>query len=50
MHNNYHILIYERAEEVSIEETNKYLDKIKDETKAFPDLYKNIILEYQNNL
>lgn len=50
MHNDYHILIYERVKPVTLEETNRYLNKIEKDTKEFPDLYKNVIKDYQNNL
>lgn len=50
MHNNYHILIYERVKPVTIEETNKYIEKISKDTKEFKNIYEDIILDYQKNL
>lgn len=50
MHNGYHILIYERVKPVTIEETDKYIEKISADTKNFKDIYENLIKEYQKSL
>ena len=50
MHNGYHILIYERVKPVTIEETDKYIEKISTDTKNFKDIYENLIKEYQKSL
>lgn len=50
MNNGYHILVYERVKKVTIEETNMYLQEIREDTKDFPTIYKDIIKNYQKNI
>lgn len=48
MKNNYNILIYERVESVTKEETDLYLNILTDESQKYPQLYKDVIDEYVN--
>ena len=50
MNNGYHILVYERVKKVTIEETNMYLQEIREDTKDFSTIYKDIIKNYQKNI
>lgn len=50
MNNGYHILVYERVKKVTTEETNMYLQEIREDTKDFPTIYKDIIKNYQKNI
>ena len=47
MKNKYQVLIYERVKEVDQEEINMYKEKLKEESKQFPELYEKIIEEYE---
>ncbi len=46
---NYDILIYERIENVNLEEINEYKEILSEESEKYPDLYKNIIDDYVKN-
>lgn len=50
MNNGFHILIYERIMPVDENEINLYLVALEEESKQFPELYKNVILNYKKLL
>ena len=50
MENSYHILIYKRDKEVTREEVERYKDILKEESKEFPELYEDILNNFENNL
>lgn len=52
MKNGYSILIYERVKDVDLYEANLYIEAIKEETKAYDDIYLKVIKNFiiDNNL
>lgn len=50
MNNGYQILIYERVIEVDEEEIEKYEEALTEESKQFPELYKDVLEDYKKNL
>ena len=47
MNDGFNILIYERTTKVDEEEISLYLDALNEESKLYPDLYKNVIENYE---
>lgn len=50
MNNGYHILIYKRDKEVSKEEVERYKEALQEESKDFPELYEDILNEFEKSL
>ena len=50
MGNGYVTLIYERVKAVEEDEINEYEKALQEESKQFPELYKDILEEYKKSL
>ena len=50
MKNRYKILIYERVKEIDKEEIEMYKTELEDLSKKYPELYKNIIEQYEEDM
>ncbi len=47
---NYDILIYERIKEVDVDEIDMYKEILQDESMKYPNLYRDVINDYEKKL